>query len=87
MKPEVNGKIAKRRLHELEDLVKEKNLNFRKKFSSELEVLVENEKDGLYHGFDQHFNKVLIESDDDLIGNWINIKNYEIKGDYNYAKL
>jgi len=87
MKPEVNGKIAKRRLHELEDLVKEKNLDFRKKFSGELEVLVENKKDGFYHGFDQHFNKVLIESDDDLIGNWINIKNYEIKGDYNYAKL
>lgn len=87
MKPEVNGKIAKQRLHEIEDLVKEKNFEFRKSFKGELEVLVENEKDGLYYGHDQHFNKIIIQSDEDLTGNWININNYEVREDCNYAKL
>lgn len=87
MKPEVNGKLAKQRLHELEELIKEKNLGFRKAFSGELEVLIENEKDGLFHGLDQHFNKVIVESNEELVGNWINIENYEVRGDSNYAKL
>jgi len=87
MKPEVNGKVAKQRLHELENLIKEKNLDFRKNFSGELEVLIENEKDGLYHGYDQHFNKIVVESNEDLLGNWINIKDYEVKEDFNYARI
>ena len=87
MKPEVNGKLAKKRLHEIEDLIKSKNYDFRKAFNGELEVLIENEKDGLYHGHDQHFNKIIVESSEDLSGNWINIQNYEVKEDCNYAKL
>ncbi|MEO1953368.1 MAG: MiaB/RimO family radical SAM methylthiotransferase, partial [Campylobacterales bacterium] len=87
MKPEVNGSIAKQRLHELNTLIKEKNLEFRKNFNDELQVLVESEKDGLYHGLDQHFNKVIIKSDEDLVGNWVNIDNYEIKEDHNYANI
>ncbi|MEA2098577.1 MAG: tRNA (N(6)-L-threonylcarbamoyladenosine(37)-C(2))-methylthiotransferase MtaB [Campylobacterota bacterium] len=87
MKPEVNGNIAKQRLHELESIVKGKNLEFRDSFKGELEVLIENEKDGLYHGFDQHFNKIIIQSNEDLVGNWITIKNYDVKENYNYAQL
>ena len=87
MKPEVNGKIAKQRLHEIEELVKEKNYAFRKAFKGELEVLIESEKDGIFYGHDQHFNKVSIESTDDLLGNWLNIKNYEVRQDTNHVKL
>ena len=87
MKPEVNGKVAKQRLHELENIVSAKNLDFRRAFSGELDVLIESEKDGLYHGFDQHFNKIVVASDDDLTGNWINIQNYEVREEFNYAKL
>lgn len=87
MKPEVNGKLAKERLHEIEALVKQKNLEFRKNYQGPLEVLIESEVDGLYHGYDQHFNKVVIESRDDLLGNWITIDNYETREDFNYAKL
>jgi len=87
MKPEVNGKVAKERLHEIEDLVKSKNFDFRKAFNGELEVLIESEKDGLYHGHDQHFNKIIVESNEDLTGNWINIQNYKVREDCNYAKL
>lgn len=87
MKPEVNGKLAKDRLHELENIVKSKNLEFRKAFSSELDVLVESEKDGYYIGYDQHFNKIILESDEDLIGNWINIKDYIVKEESNYGRV
>jgi len=87
MKPEVNGKVAKQRLHEIQELIEKKNLSFRKAFSGELEILIESKKDGLYQGFDQHFNKILVASDEDLLGNWINVNKYEVRGEYNYVKL
>jgi len=87
MKPEVNGKVASERLHELEAVFQNKNFEFRKAFRGELEVLIESQKDGLYYGHDQHFNTVLVQSEDDLIGNWINISNYEARGDCNYAQF
>jgi len=86
MKPEVNGKVAKHRLHQLDNLIKEKNLSFRKNFSGELEVLIEEQKDGLYYGYDQHFNKIVVESKEDLVGNWLNISDFEVKESFNYAK-
>lgn len=87
MKPEVNGKIAKARLHEIEALVNSKNYAFRKAFNGELDVLVESYKDGLYHGLDQHFNKILINSKEDLVGNWVSVSNYEVKEESNYANI
>lgn len=87
MKPEVNGKLAKQRLHEIDKLIEEKNYEFRKAFVGDLEVLVESEKDGLYHGYDQHFNKIIITSDEDLNGNWLTVTNYEVREDCNYAQL
>jgi MiaB-like tRNA modifying enzyme len=87
MKPEVNGKIAKQRLHEIEALVNGKNHSFRKNFSGELDVLVESSKDGLYQGFDQHFNKIIIKSNEDLVGNWIKVSDYEVREEYNYANI
>jgi len=87
MKPEVNGRVAKERLHEIQDLINEKNLAFRKAFSGELDVLVESEKNGLYHGIDQHFNKIIIDSKEDLVGNWVTIPNYEVREESNYANI
>ncbi len=87
MKPEVNGKIAKKRLHEIQNLVNMKNYEFRKAVTGELEVLVESQKEGLYHGFDQYFNKIIIESKEDLVGNWVTMNDYSVKEEYNYAQL
>ncbi|MBE0514180.1 tRNA (N(6)-L-threonylcarbamoyladenosine(37)-C(2))-methylthiotransferase MtaB [Sulfurimonas sp.] len=87
MKPEVNGKVAKERLHELQEIVKAKNLEFRKAFSGELEVLIESEKDGAFIGYDQYFNKIIIDSDEDLVGNWINLSEYEIREESNYGRV
>jgi tRNA A37 methylthiotransferase MiaB len=86
MKPEVNGQLAKERLHELEALIKEKNYAFRKNTPRELEILVESFKDGFYHGFDQNFNKIAIQSAEDLLGNWVNIQKYEVQEEGNYAQ-
>lgn len=87
MKPEVNGKLAKERLHDIQDIVNEKNLAFRRAFHGELDVLVESKKDGFYHGIDQHFNKIIIDSKEDLVGNWVSVQNYEVKEDCNYANI
>ena len=87
MKPEVNGKVAKERLHELEEIVKAKNYEFRKAFGKELEVLVESEKDGAFIGYDQHFNKIIINSDEDLLGNWINLSEYDVREESNYGRV
>ena len=87
MKPEVNGRVAKERLHEIQDLINAKNLAFRKSFGGELDVLVESEKNGTYHGIDQHFNKIIINSNEDLLGNWISVQNYEQREDCNYANI
>lgn len=87
MKPEVNGKAAKDRLHEVEAIVKDKNYNFRKNFKGTLDVLIESQKDGFFVGYDQHFNKILIKSDEDLVGNWISLDNFIVEAEYNYARV
>ncbi len=87
MKPEVNGKVAKERLHEIESLVNAKNYEFRKAFEGELDVLIESYKSGLYHGLDQHFNKIVVKSEEDLLGNWIRVSDYEVQKEYNYANI
>ncbi len=87
MKPEVSGNVAKERLHELERIVHEKNFAFRKAFGGELSILVESQKEDYFVGYDQHFNKILVESDEDLVGNWVNISEYEAKEDANYARV
>ncbi|WP_373070802.1 tRNA (N(6)-L-threonylcarbamoyladenosine(37)-C(2))-methylthiotransferase MtaB [Sulfurimonas sp.] len=88
MKPEINGKIAKERLHEIEAIIEQKNYDFRQKHNVNLEVLIESQREeGLYQGFDQFFNKLLLKSDEDMLGNWIDIEKYEIKKGNNYAEL
>jgi len=87
MKPEVRGNIAKERHHELTELVKAKNFLFRRSHTKNLEVLFENGKNGIYHGFDQYFNKVEIQSEEDLSSNWVLLNNVEVSSDGNKAKL
>ncbi len=87
MKPEVDGQTAKKRLHEIESLIKEKNYMFRKKQTKPLEVLIESYKNGYYQGYDQFYNLIKIVSQEDLRGNWLMIEDYEVKEDVNYAKF
>jgi threonylcarbamoyladenosine tRNA methylthiotransferase MtaB len=86
MKPEIGGDIAKARLAQLTELVDAKNLAFRKSHHTMLDVLVETQtQEGLYQGYDQYYNKILIESDLDLEGNWIQIESASVREEHNYA--
>ena len=86
MKPEVSGNVAKQRYNEVIHIIDEKNIQFRQK-KAILDVLIEQEKEGKYLGLDQFFNKIEVQSSADLVGDWITIKEYEIKGENNVAKF
>lgn len=87
MKPEVRGNIAKERHKELTAIIKAKNYAFRREHNDNLEVLLESGKDGIYQGFDQYFNKILVSSDEDLSSNWVSLNNVEVSNEGNKAKL
>lgn len=87
MKPEVRGNIAKERHKELTAIINAKNFAFRREHTQELEVLLEGGKDGVYHGFDQYFNKVFVKADEDLTSNWVFLNNVEVNSEKNKAKI
>jgi MiaB-like tRNA modifying enzyme len=86
MGPLINGNIAKERLRELENKIQQKNLDFRQ-LKQPLEVLIESNKEDIYTGYDQFFNTVEVHSKVDLVGDWINVNNYEIIGNKNVSKF
>jgi MiaB-like tRNA modifying enzyme len=85
MKPEIKGNIAKERHRELTAIIKEKNLDFRNKSNRNLEVLIEQGRNGIYHGYDQYFNKIEVTSNEDLTSNWIMIEKADVQNDKNMA--
>ena len=87
MKPEIRGNIAKERHKELSAIVKAKNFAFRRSHTQNLEVLLENGKEGVYYGFDQYFNKIEVQSQEDLSANWVLINNMEVLSEGNKAKI
>lgn len=87
MKDTVRGDIAKIRHKEITELVKEKNYRFRLANQSNLEVLLENGSDDTYRGFDQYFNRIEVNSLENLSSNWLSINNVEVTRDGNVAKF
>jgi len=85
MKPEIPGNIAKTRHKELTQIIKKKNLAFRRNVHGPLEVLVESEKAGRQIGLDQYFNKVAIDSERDLKGEWIQVESFEAAEEMSYG--
>ncbi len=81
---QVNGNIAKERLKELNNKIKEKNKIFRTQ-KQPLDILIESVKDDIYTGYDQFFNHCEIKSDTNLIGDWIQIVDYEVKDKSNVS--
>ncbi len=86
MPNQVDGNIAKERLKELDYRIKEKNRIFREK-KQPLDILIESVKDDIYTGYDQFFNQVEIKSDTNLVGDWINIDDYEVKDKCNVSNF
>jgi len=87
LKPEIRGNIAKERHKALTALIAQKNHAFREAHTQGLEVLLENGKEGVFHGFDQFFNKVSVRSDEELSGNWVLLNNVEAAYEGNQATL
>ena len=88
MKGEVNGAVAKKRLKELTSLVDKNNMAFRKAMAqTPLQVLIESEKEGQFHGLDQFFNKIIIDASQDLVGNWLEVTDYEVLEGHNYVRF
>ena len=85
IKQRVNGKVAKSRHKELTELIKKKNYQFRLKNSNNLTILIEDNKDGLFRGYDEYYNPILVESKSDIKHNWIFIEKADVKEDKNYA--
>ncbi len=83
----VQGNIAKSRMKELNSIIERKNLNFRVKNRVPLEILVEDKKDDFYIGYDQFYNKMHIKSEVDITKEWLNIGEYDVKEDGNWAKF
>jgi tRNA A37 methylthiotransferase MiaB len=83
LKQIVKGDKAKQRHKIITELIKQKNYQFRLQ-KPKLKVLVEELKNGYYQGFDQFFNKILIQSQIDLRHSWVEIEEYEVK-EVNYA--
>ena len=81
------GDVAKVRHRELTELVRQKNLAFRRAHNRDLTVLVEQEHDGIYQGFDQYYNRVKIESPEDLSGTWVLLNEVEVGEKENHARF
>ena len=87
LKSDVSGDVAKARLKVLQGIAFKNNENFRKKHNVALKILVEQKNGDFYEGFDQFYNKAKISSQNDITKEWLEVSEYEIKPDANYAKI
>lgn len=87
LKNDVSGDVAKSRLKILQGIALQNNENFRKKHNGALKILVEQKNGEFYEGFDQFYNKAKILSQKDITKEWVEVSEYEVKPDANYAKI
>ena len=87
LKSDVSGNVAKSRLKIIQGIALQNNENFRKKHDGALKILVEQKNGDFYEGFDQFYNKAKIFSEKDITKEWLEVSEYEIKPDANYAKI
>ena len=81
------AQVAKERLNALKSVANEHNYNFRLK-KPKLEVFCEQkDKNGFFVGFDQFYNKTFIKSSENLTKKWVEINEYNVKIEGNFAKL
>lgn len=76
LKADVNGTVAKERLHQINEIVANKNYEFRKNLRAPLLVHVEDSK---LTGFDQFFNKITFKTPQE--NEWVEITKREIMTD------
>ena len=84
MKQDVPGDLAKKRVKILDEIIKKNNYNFRSK-KMPLLVHIEDEKNGFLYGYDEYYNKMQLPKKFEK-GEWVRIKDYEVKDDVNVAR-
>ena len=87
MREIVRGDKAKSRLKELNAIIKQKNREFRDRHKVPLQILVEEKNGDIYTGYDQFYNKMLIKSKVDIIKEWVDIGEYDVREDNNSAEF
>nr|WP_314217675.1 tRNA (N(6)-L-threonylcarbamoyladenosine(37)-C(2))-methylthiotransferase MtaB [uncultured Campylobacter sp.] len=85
LKGRIDGKTAKARLKMLQNITALNNYKFRLSHKVPLNVLIERKSGEFYEGYDQFYDKIWIESDEDLSKKWMEIRDYEVKFDGNFA--
>ncbi|WP_298053224.1 tRNA (N(6)-L-threonylcarbamoyladenosine(37)-C(2))-methylthiotransferase MtaB [uncultured Campylobacter sp.] len=85
LKDRIDGKIAKARLKMLQNITALNNYKFRLSHKVPLNVLIERKNGEFYEGYDQFYDKIWIKSDEDLSKKWMEIRDYEVKFDGNFA--
>jgi tRNA A37 methylthiotransferase MiaB len=85
--PVVRGDVAKGRHRELTEIVRRKNLAFRRAHDRDLTVLVEQGRDGLYQGYDQYYNRVRISSEESLEHTWVYLPKVDVEAKENHARF
>ncbi len=87
LKQSVRGDEAKARLWQLKDIVSKNNVKFRQKNKTKLNILVEKKIGEYFEGLDEYYNKMYIKSDKNILKDWVEICDYEIRDEANYAKI
>nr|WP_314794198.1 tRNA (N(6)-L-threonylcarbamoyladenosine(37)-C(2))-methylthiotransferase MtaB [uncultured Campylobacter sp.] len=85
LKGRIDGKTAKARLKMLQNITTLNNYKFRLSHKVPLNVLIERKNGEFYEGYDQFYDKIWIKSDEDLSKKWMEIRDYEVKFDGNFA--
>nr|WP_315110718.1 tRNA (N(6)-L-threonylcarbamoyladenosine(37)-C(2))-methylthiotransferase MtaB [uncultured Campylobacter sp.] len=85
LKGRIDGKTAKERLKMLQNITALNNYKFRLSHKVPLNVLIERKNGEFYEGYDQFYDKIWIKSDEDLSKKWMEIRDYEVKFDGNFA--
>ena len=85
LKSRIDGKTAKARLKMLQNITALNNYKFRTSHKVPLNVLIERKNGEFYEGYDQFYDKIWIKSDEDLSKKWMEIRDYEVKFDGNFA--
>ena len=84
MRQDVRGDAAKKRAKILEEIVKNNNFEFRLQ-KKPLLIHIEDKKNGFLYGYDEYYNKMELP-DNFQKGEWVKVKNYEVKEEMNVAK-
>ena len=85
LKGRIDGKTAKARLKMLQNITALNNYKFRLSHKVPLNVLIERKNGEFYEGYDQFYDKIWIKSDEDLSKKWMELRDYEVKFDGNFA--